>query len=113
MSIAATCPGCSARTILKDEWAGRTTKCPECGKAMKVPALPPDVSPQATSRPSMPTMASPTTRPGGPPPPPPKRRIVSDEDDRPARRSKSRNDDDDLADRPARPTKRAKQRLDD
>ena len=41
MSIDFSCPGCGQRYRVKDEFAGKSTKCTKCKAAMKVPLPPP------------------------------------------------------------------------
>lgn len=40
MSIEFSCPACKQRFRVKDEFAGKTTKCTKCKAAMTVPAPP-------------------------------------------------------------------------
>lgn len=41
MPISARCPKCSAAFRVKDEYAGKRTKCPKCGGPMSIPAANP------------------------------------------------------------------------
>jgi predicted RNA-binding Zn-ribbon protein involved in translation (DUF1610 family) len=36
--VAVACAGCGKKLKAKAEWAGRTVKCPQCGKAVAIPA---------------------------------------------------------------------------
>jgi hypothetical protein len=38
MAISFKCPGCGASYNVKDEYAGKSTKCKKCGELMKIPA---------------------------------------------------------------------------
>ena len=44
MPIRVQCPGCSARFKAPDSYAGRSEKCPKCGAAVSIPAVPVDAS---------------------------------------------------------------------
>lgn len=37
MSISVTCPQCRKQLKVKDEWAGKTAKCPQCGSKFPIP----------------------------------------------------------------------------
>src|SRR6476469_2883225 len=38
MPIAITCAGCGKNLKVKDEWAGKKGKCPQCGTTFLIPA---------------------------------------------------------------------------
>src|SRR3982751_6576474 len=38
MPIAITCAGCGKNLKVKDEWAGKKGKCPQCGTTFAIPA---------------------------------------------------------------------------
>ena len=40
MSIPVTCPKCRTSFRVKDEWAGKKGKCPQCKALLEVPAPP-------------------------------------------------------------------------
>lgn len=62
--IAFNCTACPATFSVKEEYAGRRTKCPKCGTTLRVP------SPDGQARPPAPHIPSPPPAPPPPPEPP-------------------------------------------
>jgi predicted Zn finger-like uncharacterized protein len=103
MPVAVRCPSCSASFNVKDEYAGKRTKCPKCGGPLTIPTI--DIAdtvkmpyPPAAPRPKQPATPQPASE--EPEEKPRKKRVPDDED---APRSKKRpRDEDEEDDRPKR-----------
>ena len=98
MPIAVRCPSCSASFSVKDEYAGKRTKCPKCGGPLSIPTK--DIAdtvrmpyPTDVLKPSKPA----ASRPAGDEPDekPQKKRVADEEEDnRPRSKKQSRVEDD-------------------
>lgn len=64
MPIAVRCTSCSASFHVKDEYAGKRTKCPKCGGPMTIPTI--DIA-DTVKMPYPPNIPKPT-QPNAPPP---------------------------------------------
>lgn len=65
MPIATKCPGCGKSYVVKDEFAGKTAKCSQCGSRMQIPG------PASSATPPSPMAAPPRYPPAAPVPPAP------------------------------------------
>ncbi len=95
MPIAVRCPSCSASFNVKDEYAGKRTKCPKCGGPLAIPTKDIADTVRMPYPPAAPKPAKPTTLPPADDEPeekPQKKRVADDED---APRSKKRPRDED------------------
>jgi hypothetical protein len=113
MPIQFTC-SCGRKLQAKDEHAGRTVRCPDCGAESTVPAADAVQPTPAAPKPS-PVQAPESRRAGQDDDRPARRSRVDDEEDedRPRRRSRGRDDDDDEDDDRRRPSRRPRSREDD